>query len=256
MELDLVISGGGIKFYYLLGIKRAIEDLERKKIITFKRYSATSSGAILLPLIICKIDNRKALEVYKITQKVKTKYRIDLITIFLNQILPNNAHLLCSGKLFLSMSEIDGCHIKNKTVSNFRSKDELINFIKCSCAFPIFTHPNIYLRFKNRKYIDGCFSKNTPYFEDKIREQVIIKIFFIKYHNFNLFNLETSKHIRYYQKGYKNFISFLKGKNISCFQWGKNKNIMNNFLLYFVNFIRNRKIIFIIICLFILKKMN
>ena len=35
MELDLVISGGGIKFYYLLGIKRAIEDLEKKKYYYF-----------------------------------------------------------------------------------------------------------------------------------------------------------------------------------------------------------------------------
>ena len=252
MNLDITISGGGIKFYYLLGIKRAIEKLEKEKIAFFKRYSATSSGSIILPLIVCKINNSTALHFYKLTQKSRSRNKLDLISIFLNKVLPENAHLLCNNKIFLSITQISGFNIKNKIVSQFNSKDDLINYIKCSCAFPLLANSTFYYKYKNEKYIDGCFTNNTPTFNSK--NHLIIKLFFIDYYNFNLFNLEDRTHLKYYQKGFSDLIKYFKGISIDCFQYNDNK--LKNIYLYTYYFAKKRILLMILILLFLLKKMN
>ena len=61
LDYDLVVSGGGMKFYYLLGIKKALEE----KKINIKRYSGTSSGSIFIVLIICGIDNKILINTYQ-----------------------------------------------------------------------------------------------------------------------------------------------------------------------------------------------
>lgn len=49
---------------------------------------------------------------------------IALVRKGLNRILPENAHILCSGRLFISLTR--ACDYKNVIVSEFETRDELI----------------------------------------------------------------------------------------------------------------------------------
>uniref|UniRef100_A0A8P4K7Z9 PNPLA domain-containing protein n=1 Tax=Dicentrarchus labrax TaxID=13489 RepID=A0A8P4K7Z9_DICLA len=78
--------------------------------------------------------------------------------------LPADAHLRASGKLCVSLTRLaDG---KNVLVSEFDSREELIQVLTCSCFFPVycgFTPPS----YRGVHYMDGALSNNMPLFEQR-----------------------------------------------------------------------------------------
>ena len=253
-ELDLIVSGGGTKFYYLIGIKKAIEMYSKKNILKIKRYAGTSSGSMLITLMACNIDNSSIINIYKQINK-NNKTNMQLIKKGLDMLLPKNAHIICSNKVYISITKL-GFPFRNEIISKFSSRRELIETILCSSSFPYFVNSDIYHKYKNKYYIDGFFSNNTPYFKDNLRNQIIIKPFLIKYSNFHPFELEPNYHIKYISFGFRDFHKFLGGKKILPIEWYK-KNKKNYFsirkhiylLSYFINF---KKVLLFIILLFII----
>ncbi|XP_073327755.1 patatin-like phospholipase domain-containing protein 2 isoform X2 [Pagrus major] len=78
--------------------------------------------------------------------------------------LPADAHLRASGRLCVSLTRLtDG---KNVLVSEFDSREELIQVLICSCFFPVycgFTQPS----YRGVRYMDGALSNNMPLFEQR-----------------------------------------------------------------------------------------
>lgn len=77
----------------------------------------------------------------------------------LNKVLPDDAHLKVNGKLHISLTRIsDG---KNVLVSQFDSKDDLLQALLASAFVPVFSgfFPPM---FHGERYIDGGFSDNLP----------------------------------------------------------------------------------------------
>ncbi|KAK2509000.1 hypothetical protein MC885_002378 [Smutsia gigantea] len=78
--------------------------------------------------------------------------------------LPANIHQLISGKMCISLTRVsDG---KNVLVSDFQSKDEVVNALFCSCFLPFycgFIPPS----FRGVRYIDGGISDNIPFTDAK-----------------------------------------------------------------------------------------
>ncbi|XP_060932279.1 patatin-like phospholipase domain-containing protein 2 isoform X1 [Limanda limanda] len=78
--------------------------------------------------------------------------------------LPEDAHRRASGKLCVSLTRLaDG---KNVLVSEFESREELIQVLMCSCFFPVycgFTPPS----YRGVYYMDGALSNNMPLFENR-----------------------------------------------------------------------------------------
>ncbi|KAI4825391.1 hypothetical protein KUCAC02_021074 [Chaenocephalus aceratus] len=76
--------------------------------------------------------------------------------------LPADAHLKASGRLCVSLTRLtDG---RNVLVSDFNSREELIQVLMCSCFFPVycgFTPPS----YRGVYYMDGALSNNMPLFE-------------------------------------------------------------------------------------------
>ena len=66
--MKLVISGGGTRISYLLGIKKYIE----KNNILIDEYSGTSSGSLIIVLMVCNISNNIIIEHYKKSIKYYT----------------------------------------------------------------------------------------------------------------------------------------------------------------------------------------
>jgi len=67
--------------------------------------------------------------------------------------------ILCSGRLFISATRARD--YANVVISEFDSRDELIQAILCSCFIPFYcgrTPPT----YRGEHYIDGGFSDNQP----------------------------------------------------------------------------------------------
>ena len=256
-NLDLIISGGGMKFYYLLGIKKAIQKL--KKHINIKRYAGTSSGSIFATLIACNIDNKLLIETYQTLYKT-SNYKMNIIDIFLNTVLPDNCHIICSNKVFLSVSKV-GLPFKNEIISNFTSKKHLIEVIKTSSSFPFFVNSNLFYKYDNKNYVDGFFTNNTPFFKDNLCDQVIIRPFIVKYKNIQIFDMEPNENIQYLSLGFNDFIKFFNGKKVTPIEWydpkkTKFNNIIIKYIKYLLKFNSIKYFLIIILIIIILKKMN
>lgn len=84
---------------------------------------------------------------------------LQIVREFLLKTLPSDAHLLSSGKLCVSLTRVaDG---KNVIVSEFDTRDELIQVLICSCFIPFYCgiNPPTY---RGVRYVDGAISDNLP----------------------------------------------------------------------------------------------
>ncbi|XP_054856810.1 1-acylglycerol-3-phosphate O-acyltransferase Pnpla3-like [Eublepharis macularius] len=78
--------------------------------------------------------------------------------------LPENTHQLLSGKLCISLTRVsDG---KNVLVSNFNSKEEVVQALLCSSFVPIYCGL-IPPSFRGVRYVDGGISDNLPQYDTK-----------------------------------------------------------------------------------------
>ncbi|XP_063099959.1 1-acylglycerol-3-phosphate O-acyltransferase PNPLA3 isoform X2 [Cavia porcellus] len=77
----------------------------------------------------------------------------------LQEILPDNVHQLISGRICISLTRVsDG---QNVLVSDFQSKQEVLDALLCSCFIPFFCGL-IPPTFRGVRYVDGGVSNNLP----------------------------------------------------------------------------------------------
>ncbi|XP_075164492.1 brummer isoform X2 [Haematobia irritans] len=77
--------------------------------------------------------------------------------------LPEDAHKRVSGRLHISMTRVyDG---KNVIVSEFDSRDEVLQALLCACFIPGFSGI-LPPRFRGVRYMDGAFSDNLPILDE------------------------------------------------------------------------------------------
>ncbi|XP_067110746.1 patatin-like phospholipase domain containing 3 [Osmerus mordax] len=82
----------------------------------------------------------------------------------LDRDLPSDAHKLSSGRLCVSLTRVsDG---QNVLVSQFNSKEELVQALICSCFIPVYCGL-IPPAFQGVRYVDGGISDNLPQSELK-----------------------------------------------------------------------------------------
>ena len=88
---------------------------------------------------------------------------VDIIRNGLRRILPPNAHEICSGRLFISLTRWKDN--KNVIISQFHSREELIQVLICSSFVPywsgIFPH-----KVRGEYYWDGGLTNNNPIIDD------------------------------------------------------------------------------------------
>ncbi|CAD5121096.1 DgyrCDS9636 [Dimorphilus gyrociliatus] len=81
----------------------------------------------------------------------------------LSEVLPDNAHLICSGKLFISLTRVKDK--KNVIISKFYSKDDLIEALICSAFVPFYCGL-LPPYFRGECYVDGGLTVNIPVFDE------------------------------------------------------------------------------------------
>ena len=79
--------------------------------------------------------------------------------------LPVDAHIRASGKLFISLTRLHDR--KNVIVSDYKSREELIQVLLCSCFVPFYSGI-LPPKYRGVRYMDGGLSNNLPAFPDTI----------------------------------------------------------------------------------------
>ena len=191
IPINLVISGGGVKLFYFIGMYCLFRKIIKRDIIKIQSYSAISSGSVFITLMACDICPSKIIKIYKkyillFQQRLKLNIsKFKLLERFLYEILPDNAHIICTNKVFITTTLLN-FPLKKITFSKFTCKKDLVDILLCSSSFPILVNKSIYKTYKNKNYIDGCFSSNTPIINKN--NTIIFRPFLVGH--INLFSLE------------------------------------------------------------------
>lgn len=177
-EFDLVISSGGFFGFYMVGVDKMIKRLEKQEIISIRRYSGSSVGAIASVLMCCGISTLSVVEMYERLYNQKNFFihlRRELL-----QLLPPDAYERCSDRVFIHTTRLTPFGISSKVYSMFQNNEDLIDACMASSNFPFFISPFIFYRYRGGFYLDGWFTRSIPTFSDS-KHQLIINLNNIQY---------------------------------------------------------------------------
>ncbi|XP_045893767.1 patatin-like phospholipase domain-containing protein 2 [Micropterus dolomieu] len=173
-EWNISFAGCGFRSIYYLGALSCILEEVPQLVHGASKICGASSGCLVAAALtvgipieqLCVDVLNTAKEARKHTLGVfhPTFSLLRIVRESLLERLPADAHLRASGKLCVSLTRLaDG---KNILVSEFDSREELIQVLMCSCFFPIycgFMPPS----YRGVLYMDGALSNNMPLFEQR-----------------------------------------------------------------------------------------
>ncbi|XP_031587673.1 patatin-like phospholipase domain-containing protein 2 isoform X1 [Oreochromis aureus] len=173
-EWNISFAGCGFRSIYYVGALSCILERAPQLVHGASKICGSSSGCLVaaaltvgIPieqlcadiLTIAKEARKHILGVFHPTFSLLRTVRDSLL-----EKLPEDAHLRASGRLCVSLTRIaDG---KNVLVSEFASREELIQVLMCSCFFPVycgFIPPS----YRGMRYMDGALSNMMPLSEQR-----------------------------------------------------------------------------------------
>lgn len=180
-SIDVIISVGGFYGFYMIGVDKILKKLENQQRLKINRYAGSSVGSICSILMACNVHATQAIKIYNnlLNQKNFFKYlKRELLSL-----LPEDAYLTCTDKVFIHATRVHYFGFRHEVFSKFSSNEELIDAALASSNMPFIISPFLFYRFKNNYYLDGCFTNILPYFIDNVSEQLLIKLYKIKYYH-------------------------------------------------------------------------
>ena len=182
-KIDIAIGGGGYNGFYVFGVNKILKKLLKNNRIHICRYAGTSVGAICCVLMVCDVSDENIIQFYhniKHSEDFLANVKKELI-----RILPDNAYVLCSNRVFISLTTFP--FLTNHVVSTFESNIELIDACIASSCMPLLVTWRLYYKLKNKLYLDGFLSRNLILFNDSCSKQLIIQPHMVEYNILNKF---------------------------------------------------------------------
>nr|XP_035952955.1 patatin-like phospholipase domain-containing protein 1 isoform X3 [Halichoerus grypus] len=245
---SISFSGSGFLSFYQAGAVDALRDLAPRMLETTHRFAGTSAGAVVAALVICGIEMDEYLRVLNVgVAEVKKSFlgplspsckMVQMMRQFLYRVLPEDSYKAATGKLHVSLTRFtDG---ESVVVSEYTSKEELIEALYCSCFVPVYCGliPPTY---RGVRYIDGGFTGMQPcsFWTDAItistfsgQQDICPRDCPAIFHDFRMFNcsfqfsLENIARMthalfppdllilhNYYYRGYEDAVSYLRRLN-------------------------------------------
>ncbi|XP_069346561.1 1-acylglycerol-3-phosphate O-acyltransferase PNPLA3 [Eulemur rufifrons] len=171
---SLSFSGCGFLGFYHVGATHCLSERAPHLLRNVRMFFGASSGALhcvaytagisldrVLQILmdIARMARRKNIGVFHPSFNISKQIRDNLC-----KYLPADAHKRISGKVCISLTRVsDG---KNVLVSDFHSKDEVVDALLCSTFIPFycgFIPPT----FRGVRYVDGGGSDNVPLLDAK-----------------------------------------------------------------------------------------
>lgn len=166
-QMNLSFAGCGFLSVYHVGVaacmRRYCPDLFNNRI------SGASAGALAAAALICDTSLSSMMsELVQLVTNIQNHLGgpfspfvniTNMLRSNLEKTLPEDAHVRCSGRLHISVTRLQDS--KNCILSQFESKQQLIEALLCTCFIPIFSgwRPPL---FCGVRYMDGCYSNNLP----------------------------------------------------------------------------------------------
>lgn len=165
--ISFSFSGCGFLGLYHVGVASCLR--EYAPISPNTRIGGASAGALAAMAMVCNLPlGESTSEILQVAIKARSRAlgpfhpSFDVNKIIydgLVKTLPDDAHLRANGRLFISVTRIsDG---QNVIIDQFKSKEELIKAIQCSCFIPLWSGL-VPPKFNGVSYIDGGCSDNMP----------------------------------------------------------------------------------------------
>ncbi|XP_036617884.1 1-acylglycerol-3-phosphate O-acyltransferase PNPLA3 [Trichosurus vulpecula] len=170
---NLSFSGCGFMGFYYVGVTQCLSERAPQLLRDAPKMLGASAGALHCVTFLCGISLEHRLQILMDLARNARKRNLGVlhpsfnmstyIRDGLNEVLPSNAHKLVSGRLVISLTRVSDR--KNVLVSDFDSKEEIVDALVCSCFIPFycgFIPPT----FRGVRYMDGGASNNVPFIDD------------------------------------------------------------------------------------------
>ncbi|XP_067303458.1 1-acylglycerol-3-phosphate O-acyltransferase Pnpla3 [Pseudorasbora parva] len=168
-NLSVSFCGSGFLATYQLGAAQSLLDNAAWILQGAPRVYGASAGSLVAAAVVCGSNlgrvRDQLLEFARFTKQHPLGLLNPTVDIFrwlevtLQRCLPDNAHRLATGRLYVSMTRMsDG---KNVLVSEFHSNEDLIKALLCSCFVPVYSGV-IPPQYKGEHYMDGGFTNIQP----------------------------------------------------------------------------------------------
>ncbi|XP_057658021.1 1-acylglycerol-3-phosphate O-acyltransferase Pnpla3-like isoform X2 [Diorhabda carinulata] len=165
--MNLSFAGCGFLGIYHVGVACCFRKYAPQLLLD--KISGASAGAIAACCLICDLPiGDMTSDVLRVTTDARSRslgafspsFNINkLLLENLEKFLPQDAHIKCTGKLHVSLTRV--CDGKNVVVSQFDTREELIQVLLASAFIPLFSGL-IPPKFKGYRYMDGGYSDNLP----------------------------------------------------------------------------------------------
>ncbi|XP_075995092.1 patatin-like phospholipase domain-containing protein 2 [Genypterus blacodes] len=173
-EWNLSLAGCGFRSVYHLGALSCLLERVPRLVQGASKICGASSGCLVAAAVVVGIPIETFCLDVMTTAKEARKHRLgvfhpgfSLLQVtqhLLQERLPEDAHVRASGRLCVSLTRLeDGANV---LVSEFDSREELIQVLLCSCFFPVYcgvTRPS----YRGVHYMDGALSNNMPLCENR-----------------------------------------------------------------------------------------
>ncbi|XP_045691126.1 1-acylglycerol-3-phosphate O-acyltransferase PNPLA3 isoform X2 [Phyllostomus hastatus] len=171
---NLSFAGCGFLGFYHIGVTQCLGDRAPHLLRNTRMFFGASSGSLHCVSFVAGVPSAQVLQVLTdLVLKVRSQSLGILQPCFsmneffreaLHRHLPANVHELISGKVGLSLTRVSDW--ENVLVSDFQSKEEVVDAVLCSCFIP-FVSAIMPPSFRGERYVDGGFTNSVPFFDTK-----------------------------------------------------------------------------------------
>jgi hypothetical protein len=185
IEIDIVLSGGGLKGYFMAGCSHILcKELEKQN-IRIARIAGTSAGSWAGMFMLTGFGPANWLETYfhcSSRPKLTLLEAYEVIWPLVKSRLPEDAYKICTGRLFINVTELTWYGtFRNRVISEFSSNEELFQACCASSMIPYVTYPSFSWKLRGFNCLDGGITNNTPVFPDGKRRQLVFRLYEVEY---------------------------------------------------------------------------
>jgi len=229
IEIDVVISGGGLKGYFMAGCSHVLKNELAKQNVKIARIAGASAGAWSAFFMLVDLSTEDWLESYYLSQERAhlTMHEVyEDIWPWMCERLPEDAYQKLSGRLFISITELTLFGMKNHMISEFESNMDLFECLLASSTVPFISLPTAMRKFRGMWVIDGGATNNTPVFPDNVRRQLVFRLTDVFYPTKLLLNPTDRCIESLVVRGAMLMAKFLQGEPSDSFAWLEKKKTL------------------------------
>ncbi|XP_036367011.1 patatin-like phospholipase domain-containing protein 4 isoform X1 [Octopus sinensis] len=172
--MNLSFCGCGFLGIYQLGVAYCLSRHGSGLLAKVERIAGSSAGSLIGAVL--SIDRNLIADCVKFAYDLADEIHAQPLGVltpkyslmkslekFLDDKLPHNAHEMASGRLYVSVTNMESR--RNETLSHFSSRQELVQCLLASSYIPIYAglKPPV---IRGKKYLDGGWTNNLPSFSE------------------------------------------------------------------------------------------